>query len=169
MTVERFRPRRLRGRQPAVGVVGLGRVHGVRCLGGVAALPHFADKADALARQGLDQALLVSAVADRFAHGVDARAERRFRHDPPVPDLFYDFVPADNLLAVTDQMQEKVECLWLHGDHACATAQLSPTGIEDEFVKKIKQIQRLPYLNGHPSRAKLWLAQIKIMNFLTKK
>jgi hypothetical protein len=89
--------------------------------------------------------------------------------DSPVPDLFHDFVPADNLLAVTDQMHKKVERLRLHGDHARATAQLSPTRIEDEFVKKIKQIQRLPYLNGHPSRASRWLAQTKIMNFLTKK
>jgi hypothetical protein len=44
-----------------------------------------------------------------------------------------------------------------------------PTRIEDEFIKKIKQIQRLPYLNGHLTRVRRWLAQTKIMNFLTKK
>src|ERR1700742_2125069 len=93
-----------------------------RGLGRLRPLPYFADKADALAWQGLDQALFVSAVADRLAHGVDAGRERGFRNNPAVPDLVDELVPAHDVIAVTDEVQQQVEGLRLHRNSGCAAA-----------------------------------------------
>jgi AsnC-type helix-turn-helix domain len=47
---------------------------------------HSADEAEALARDGAYQLLILAAVADRLSRGVDAAGQRRIRHDPPAPD-----------------------------------------------------------------------------------
>jgi hypothetical protein len=61
---------------------------------------HGADEAKALARDGADQLLLLAAVADRLARGVDAAGQRRIRHDPAAPDRSDEIVLADDAVAV---------------------------------------------------------------------
>ena len=63
---------------------GAGQPAALRAFGSPAR--HRADEADALARDGADQPLLVAAVADRLARGVDAAGQRRVRHDAAAPD-----------------------------------------------------------------------------------
>ncbi len=109
-----------------------------RCLGELPLLPHFADKTNTLARQGFDQALLGSAVPDGTACGVDARAQRQFGHDAAAPDRFDQIIPADDVLAVADQVDQEVEDLGLHGNDGGAGAQLAPVRVERVIVEKIK-------------------------------
>ena len=104
-------------------------------------LPHVADETHTLARQGLDQTLLGSAVPDGTADGIDARTQRRFGHDAAAPDLLDQLVPANDVLAVSDQMDQKVEGLRLHGDRGRAATQLAPAWIERVLVKNINQIR----------------------------
>ena len=53
---------------------------------GIRLRAHGADEAQALARDGADQLLLLAAVADRLSRGVDAAGQGRVRHDPAAPD-----------------------------------------------------------------------------------
>ena len=79
---------------------------------------HVADKAQALARDGADQPLLVAVVADRLADGIDPAGQRRFRDDAAAPDRRDQVVLADDAVAVLDQADQQVEHLRLHGARA---------------------------------------------------
>ena len=62
------------------GPVGQRQATGVGCADGAGGRParsHVADEANALARDGADQLLLLAAVADRLARGIDAAGQRR--------------------------------------------------------------------------------------------
>ena len=48
--------------------------------------PRLADKTETFARERADQALLLAAVADGVADGIDVGGERRLGNDPSVPD-----------------------------------------------------------------------------------
>ncbi len=72
-----------------------------------------ADEAHALARNGADQFLLLAAVADRLARGIDAAGQRRIRHDPAAPDRRDEIVLADDAVAIFDQENQEVEHLRL--------------------------------------------------------
>ena len=54
----------------------------------------------------------------RRAHvrgGVDAGRQRRFRHDPAVPDGIQYVVLADHAIAVLDEVEQEIEDLRLDG------------------------------------------------------
>ena len=88
-------------------------------------LVHGANEANALPRNGPDQLLFLAVVADRVPRGVDAAVERRVRHDPAAPYQGDEIVPADDTVAVLQQMNQQVEHLRLHRDQLTATAQLA--------------------------------------------
>ena len=57
--------------------------------------------------QRADQGLVASAVAQGPPHGAEPRAERRLRHDAPVPDRVDQLVLADDPVAVAHQVDEQ--------------------------------------------------------------
>ena len=85
---------------------------------GTLSFAHLADEPEALAGDGADAALLLAAVADGAAGGVDAAGQRRVGHDAAVPDAGDQVVLADHAVAVADQEHQQVEDLRLDRDRA---------------------------------------------------
>src|SRR5262245_55015074 len=56
-----------------------------------------------LSRNSTDQALVLAAVSNGFAHGIDTAGECGVRHDPAAPDRSNQIVPTDDAVAVADQ------------------------------------------------------------------
>jgi len=76
-------------------------------------LADLADEADALARGGSDQRLLLAAVADRLAHRGDAARERGFRDDAAAPDRSEDVVPGHDPVPVANKIDKQIKDLRL--------------------------------------------------------
>jgi hypothetical protein len=74
-------------------------------------LLYSADKAEALAQHGTDEALLLAGVAHRPTRSVDPAGERRVGHNPPAPDRGEQIVLAHHPFAVADKKQQKIEHL----------------------------------------------------------
>src|SRR5262249_42531482 len=91
---------------------------------------HRADEADAPARDGADQLLLLAVVAHRLARGVDTACESRVRNDPTTPNRAYEIVPADDPIAVLHKVNEQIEYLRLDRDGRRAAAKLAPRNIK---------------------------------------
>src|SRR5262249_32709383 len=89
------------------------------------------DKTNALTGIGLDQNLILAAVAYGFPRGGDARAERRFRHDASVPYRGNEIVSAHNAIAVLQQIKQKVENLRLHRNRFGVARELALVTIEN--------------------------------------
>src|ERR1700722_8258713 len=87
---------------------------------------HYANEAQALARECADQLLVLAAVADRLSRGVDAAGQRRIRRDPAAPDRSDEIVLADDAVAVLHQVNQQVEHLRLYGNKLGIAAQLAP-------------------------------------------
>jgi hypothetical protein len=68
--------------------------------------PHLSNETKALARQGLDEALLIPGIADCTPGDIQARRQCRIGHATPVPDGFNKIVFADHKLPVPDQVVE---------------------------------------------------------------
>src|SRR5216683_1096447 len=96
---------------------------------------HGANKAKALPRNGPDQLLILAVIADRVSGGVDAAVERRVGYDPAAPYQLNEIIPADDVVAMLQQMNQQVEHLRLHGNQLAATAQLAKGGIENMIVE----------------------------------
>ena len=79
--------------------------------------------------------LFLAVVADRVPRGVDAAVERRIGDDPAAPYQGDEIVPADDMVAVLQQMHQQVEYLRLHRDQLAITAQLAKIGIEDVIIE----------------------------------
>src|ERR1700748_1868786 len=71
-------------------------------------LVHRADKPDAVAVRGANEALPLAAVTDRIARRIDPRTQGRFRDDPPVPHGSQQIVLADYPITVADGVFEEV-------------------------------------------------------------
>ncbi|MCY1235083.1 hypothetical protein D9M72_476870 [compost metagenome] len=67
--------------------------------------PDFANEAVTLAGDRANEALLLSAIADRLANRVDMAGDGRFRDDPAAPHCLEQVILADDSIAVADQMQ----------------------------------------------------------------
>ncbi len=109
---------------------------GVCRFGAVWLRAHDADEAKALARDGADQLLVLAAVADRLARGVDAAGQRRIRHDPAAPDRSDEIILADDAVAVLQQVNQQVEHLRLDGNGLGTAAQLASVGIKRMIGKE---------------------------------
>src|ERR1700712_4102301 len=98
-------------------------------------LVHGADEAKAFARKGPDQLLLLAVVADGISSGVDAAVEGRVRHEPSAPHPGNKVVPADDLVAVLQEMDQQIEHLRLGRDQLAAAPQFATTGIEGVIIE----------------------------------
>ncbi len=96
---------------------------------------HGADEANPLARNGADEPLFLAVVADRVSSGVDPAVQRRVRDDPSAPHQRNEIVPADDAIAVFQQVNQQVEYLRLHRNQFAATAQLATIGVEDVVIE----------------------------------
>src|SRR4029453_9287082 len=93
-------------------------------------LIYRADEANALARDGPNQPLLIATVAERFAGGVDPAVKSRVRHDPAAPNRSDKIVLAHHAITVLDQIQQQVEHLRLKRDELSAPPKLPAIRIE---------------------------------------
>ena len=117
-----------------------------------AASPQGADKAEAFARDGADQALLLAAVADRLARGIDAAGQRRIRDDAAPPDRGDQVVLADDAVAILDQVDQQIEHLRLERDQLAAAPQFAPILIEGITLKEIANFSPLAQPRGGAGR-----------------
>ena len=102
--------------------VGFAAVRGFRL--------YVADKAKALSRNGADHGLILAAVADCPARGVDPARQRGFRDDAAVPHRLDQIVLGDDVVAVFDQVNQKIEHLRLDRYALAAAGQLAKVDIE---------------------------------------
>ena len=99
----------------------------------------MSNETKALARQGLDEALLIPGIADCTPGDIQARRQCRIGNATPVPDGVDEVVLADDALPVSDQVIEQVEYLWSDGDYFRPAMQLAPVGVECELIEVIAQ------------------------------
>jgi hypothetical protein len=101
--------------------------------------PHHADEAHALACDGPDQPLLAPAVVQRTPRSIDATRERRFRHDPAVPDGIDQVIACNHPIAIAHEIMNQIEHLRLDRDERSAPAQLAAFGIKQKFLELKRQ------------------------------
>ena len=63
-----------------------------------------------------DKDLIVSVVAKRAPGAIDPARQRRLRDDPAIPDLFDQFILADDPVMVAHQVDDEIENLGLNMD-----------------------------------------------------
>ena len=109
----------------------------VRRLPGDRGYVDVSDEAKALSRNGADDGLILAAVANRSARGVDAARQGRFGDDAAVPDSLDEIVLADDAVAIFDQVDQQVEHLRLDADILAGPGQLAQPRIQ-HMVGKMK-------------------------------
>lgn len=105
----------------------LGVGHNRRCL-----VP-FIDiryEANTLPRNGADEPLVFSIVADRGSSCIDAIAKCGFRNNTAVPDRSNKIIFADHALTVSNQILQQIKDLRLNGHDSAPAAQLAAASIE---------------------------------------
>jgi hypothetical protein len=75
-------------------------------LGAVDLLDHAANEAKALSRNCPDQFLILAAVADGCARGIDSAGNCGIRYDPAPPDQGDEIILADDTLPVLHQTDQ---------------------------------------------------------------
>jgi len=103
-------------------------------------LTRIADKPKPLARKGAYELLLLTAVANRPAHGVYSAGQRRLGYDPSTPDRGNEIVLADDAVAVLDEMDQKVEDLRLERNQLATSLELPTIRVEDVASEQDRQI-----------------------------
>jgi hypothetical protein len=99
-----------------------------------------ADEANTLARERLDQPLLLPAVTDCCAGGVDAGREGRFRDDASVPRRSDQVFAADHPLAVCDDIGKEIKNLRFYLNQLAITAQLAPIPFQVKIFEEKQQL-----------------------------
>ncbi len=74
--------------------------------------------------------MLLTAVAERAARGIDPVVQGRLGYDPPAPDVLEQVVLAHHAVAVPDEVQDKVEHLRLNVHRCAAAGQFAPAGVD---------------------------------------
>src|ERR1700744_2528652 len=87
-------------------------------------------EANPLAWNSFDKPLVCTVVSDRRARGIDATCECGLRNDAPVPDRRNEVVPADNTIALLDQIGQQIEYLRFKVEQNLAAAKLAPLTVE---------------------------------------
>jgi hypothetical protein len=100
---------------------------------------HCTDKSDSLPRNGLDQSLLRTTVANRPPRRVYAAVERCLGNDSSFPNGSEQVVFADHSLAVADQMGKKVEYLRLNSCQSPVATKFATISVERKAFKNIEQ------------------------------
>ena len=98
---------------------------------------HVADEAKTFSRKGADHDLILAAVADRPARGVDPARQRGFGDDAAIPHRLDQIVLGDDMVAVFDQVNQQIEHLRLDRHAFAAAGQLAKVDIE-HMVGKVK-------------------------------
>src|SRR5262249_29236500 len=97
---------------------------------------HNADESKALARNCANQPLLLTAVADRFARGIDAGSQVRFRNETSGPNRVQQVILGDHALSILNQMNQQIENLRLDGDLLGTSPKLAPVDIQGVVLKE---------------------------------
>jgi hypothetical protein len=92
-------------------------------------LTYIANEADALARQRLDEPLILAVIANRGASGMDMGVQRGLGDDAALPDGPDEIVLADYPFAVRNQIEQEIEDLRLDRNRTVTAAQLAATWI----------------------------------------
>ena len=98
---------------------------------------HVADEAKTFSRKGADHDLILAAVADRPARGVDPARQRGFGDDAAIPHRLDQIVLGDDVVAVFDQVNQQIEHLRLDRHALAAAGQLAKVDIK-HMVGKVK-------------------------------
>ena len=106
---------------------------------GTFSFPHRSDKAKALSRQCLDEALFLARITDGASSGIQAGRERRFGDDTPLPDGLDQVVLADDMLPVADQVVQQVEDLRRDRDQFSAATKLAAVSVESAILEEVAQ------------------------------
>src|SRR5262249_4109172 len=91
---------------------------------------HNADKAKALAWNCANQSLLFTAVANRFARGVDAGGQVRLGNETSGPNRVQQVILGDHALSILNQINQQIENLRLDGDLLGTSPKLAPVDIQ---------------------------------------
>ena len=98
---------------------------------------HVADEAKTFSRKGADHDLILAAVADRPARGIDPARQGRFGDDAAIPHRLDQIVLGDDVVAVFDQMNQEIEHLRFDRHAFAAAGQLAKVDIK-HMVGKVK-------------------------------
>jgi hypothetical protein len=98
---------------------------------------HVADEAKTLSRDSADHDLILAAVADRPARGIDPARQGGFGDDAAIPHRLDQIVLGDDVVAVFDQMNQQIEHLRLDRHIFAAAGQLAKVDVKD-MVGKVK-------------------------------
>src|SRR5262249_4376427 len=110
------------------------------------------DETYALAHDGPDQALLVAAVADRLAGGVDTARQRRIGNDPPAPDRLDQVVLARHAIAGLHPIEQEIRHLGLDRHPPRAPPKLAPVDVKHMIFKE-KSHAGVPQPCASPQRS----------------
>ena len=103
-------------------------------------LPNRSHKAQAPARQGLDEPLFLAIVAKQGAGGIDPGAQSGFGYNAALPHRGEKVVPGDDALAIADQAKQQVEDLWFDGHRRRSANQFTAIRIERVVLKQIAHV-----------------------------
>src|SRR5262249_33657439 len=102
---------------------------------------HRANEAEALARQGLYEALLLSAVADGTSRDIQPGRQRGIGYDTSIPDRIDQLILADNAIPVMNEVREQVKCLGGDGQDVRPATKLAPVNVQCVVLEEITQTQ----------------------------
>jgi hypothetical protein len=98
------------------------------------------DKSEAPARDCLDQALGLAAIADSGAYRVDPRAQRRLGNNTSMPHRREQIVLAHHAFSVLDEISQQVEDLWLDGDQPASATELTAVSVENAIFEPVTHV-----------------------------
>ena len=97
---------------------------------------HSTDEPKALPRNRADQPLLLTAVADRLARGVDAARQRRLRNEASRPHRVQQVILADHALSVLNKVSQQIENLRLDCNPLGTVPKLPPVDVQRPIPKE---------------------------------
>ncbi|MNP44463.1 hypothetical protein D3C76_1383270 [compost metagenome] len=97
--------------------------------------PYLANEAVALAGNGADQTLYFTRVTNRPAHGVNVTGNSGLGNDAAIPHLLEQVILANDMVAVTKQMQQEIENLWPYINHIATNSQFPALLVENVVFK----------------------------------
>ena len=81
------------------------------------------------------ESLLLTAVADRFARGVDACGQVRLRNETSGPNRVQQVILGDDALSILNHVNQQIENLRLDGDLLGTSPKLAPLDIQGIVLK----------------------------------
>ncbi|MET4790193.1 AcrR family transcriptional regulator [Bradyrhizobium japonicum] len=116
--------------------------------------PDFADEAEALARDRLDQPLRRAVVAKRLARGIDSAVQGGIRDDAVAPDLADQVILADHTGSLRDQIKQQIEHLRLQRHGRAAAGQFPQVTVEHVVFKEKSHVSIVSSKNQSRLRRK---------------